>query len=414
MKLLIKTNQFYFIFLLLLFPVMIAVDYYLIRYLVNKEVNEILRHEGERLLFHIEKEGGLPPSGYIFDTLQVGETTHLPGRLIDTLIYDAYANESIPYRKYEFTARVGDENLKISLRHILLEMNKLSWWLFMATALVLVLMVMGVFFINQKIYTWVWKPFYHDLLTLKRYDVNSKKPVQLESSGIREFEILNKVITSLMEQVEKDFQKLKEFNEDISHEIQTPLSIIRNKMVLLLESQHLNEKELQWVQAAYQEVNKLSKIGKSLTLISRIENQEFKRIDDVDLRILVENIVSNMAEIIHFKELEVTAQLKPVAVKCDLILANILFTNLLKNAIQHNQKGGYIRMFLSEHQFEIENTGDILKTETARLFNRFQKGDTTTDSLGLGLAINQKICEIYGFQLDYEHQEGKHRFILQF
>jgi signal transduction histidine kinase len=268
--------------------------------------------------------------------------------------------------------------------------------------------------INQKISKWAWKPFYNNLSKLEQYDITRKGPVQLEDSGILEVETLNKVISTLMQQVEKDFKNLKEFNENISHEIQTPLSIIRNKMVLLLESPNLEERERQSVEAAYQEVNKLSKIGKSLTLISRIENQEFRRLDDVDLRILVENISSNMAEIIDFKDLQVSAHLKPVTVKCDPILANILFTNLLKNAIQHNQEGGYIRMLLDEKKFEIENTGEVLTTETTKLFNRFQKGNTTTDSLGLGLAINQKICEIYGFQLDYEHQEGKHRFSLYF
>lgn len=71
-------------------------------------------------------------------------------------------------------------------------------------------------------------------------------------------------------------------------------------------------------------------------------------------------------------------------------------------------------MHLNEKKFEIENTGEVLESETAHLFNRFQKGNTTTETLGLGLAINQKICELYSFQLDYEHQEGKHKFTLLF
>jgi signal transduction histidine kinase len=382
--------------------------------MVNKEVNEILQHEAERIQFHLEKEGTLPPSNYIFEISPVEETFQLSGQLTDTLIFDAYSNELIPYRKYEFTVLLGNANTKISLRHILLEMNKLIWWLFVATALILILLATGLFFINQQVYKIAWKPFYNNLLKLKRYDINRKKPVLLDASGIREFEVLNEVIISLMNQVERDFQKLKEFNEDISHEIQTPLAIIRNKMVLLLESPNLDVKEQKSIEAAYQEVNKLSKIGKSLTLISRIENQEFKRMEEVDLRNLVENIISNMSEIMQYKSLDVSSQLKPVLVKCDPILANILFTNLIKNAIQHNQDGGYIRMSLDEKKFDIENSGEVLKTETAKLFNRFQKGSYTTDSLGLGLAINQKICEVYGFQLDYEHHEGTHKFSLRF
>ena len=414
MKLLTKTNKFYLIFLLLLSPIMIAVDYGLIRYFVNKEVNEILEHESERIKYHLETKKELPHSSYIFETIPVKDTFQSVSRFRDTLIFDTSANKSIPYRKYDFVANIGNEKTKISLKHVLLEAQELIIWLFVSTAFILVLMVVGLFFINQKISRWAWQPFYRNLSKLKRYDITKKNKVLLEASGISEFEALNQVITTLMNQVEKDFQNLKEFNENISHEMQTPLAIIRNKMVLLLESQSLDEKELQWVQSAYQEVNKLSKIGKSLTLISRIENQEFTRLGSVDIRATIDNIISNMEGIIQFKNLEMTAKLRPVKAKCDPILANILFTNLIKNAIQHNREGGFIRMQLSEEKFEIENTGEVLKTETTHLFNRFQKGNTATNSLGLGLSINQKICDLYGFQLDYEHQAGKHKFSLLF
>jgi signal transduction histidine kinase len=393
---------------------MIAVDYLIIQYIVNNEVNEILKHECERIKFHLEEEGELPHSSYIYETIPINQALPLLGQFSDTLIYEAYAEKLIPYRKYEFMTLIDSKSYKISLRHILLETNELVLWLFTTTALILVLLVIGLFFINQKISKWAWKPFFRNLSKLKNYDITKKNPVHLEASGISEFEALNQVVTTLMNQVEEDFQNLKEFNENISHEMQTPLAIIRNKMVLLLESQNLGDKELRWVESAYQEVNKLSKIGKSLTLISRIENKEFTRLDRVDVRAIVDNIISNMEEIIKFKDLKMTVKLNPVKIKCDPILANILFTNFIKNAVQHNQEGGYIEMLLNEEKFEIENTGEVLQIETAQLFNRFQRGNTATESLGLGLAINQKICELYGFRLAYEHQEGKHNFSLFF
>ncbi|MEO1262462.1 MAG: HAMP domain-containing sensor histidine kinase [Bacteroidota bacterium] len=414
MKLLTRINRFYLIFLLLLSPIMIAVDYYLIRYFVFTEVNEILEHESERIKYHLQSTGELPYSRYIYEITPIDKAIPLIPRFRDTMIFDAYSNKSIPYRKHEFIVEAGDQKMKVTLKHVLMEVRKLIFWLFISTALIFILMTIGMFSINHKLSRWAWQPFYRNLSKLKNYDINQKNPVHLDTSDISEFEALNQVITSLMNQVEKDFRNLKEFNENISHEMQTPLAIIRNKMVLLLENQSLGEKELRWVQAAYQEVNKLSKIGKSLTLISRIENQEFTRLDSVDIRATIDNIISNMEEILQFKNLQLTVKLDPVKVKCDPILANILFTNLIKNAIQHNQEGGYIWMRLDEEQFEIKNTGEVLKTETAHLFNRFQRGNTTTDTLGLGLAINQKICELYGFQLDYRHEEGEHKFSLLF
>ena len=292
MKLLVKTNTYYLVFLLSLAPVMIAVDYYLIRYIVNEEVNEILIHERERIQFYLQQEQEIPPSSFIFNKQLVEQPAVGLNQFSDTLIFEDYANKLIPYRTHEFTVLVGTENYQISLKHVLLETNELISWLFIATCLILILLITGLYFINKKISKWAWKPFFRNLATLKNYEVNRKNPVHLESTGISEFDAFNQVVTTLMNQVEKDFQNLKEFNENISHEMQTPLAIIRNKMVLLLESQELNEKELQSVQAAYQEVNKLSKIGKSLTLISRIENQEFTRLESVDVRTVIDNIIS--------------------------------------------------------------------------------------------------------------------------
>jgi signal transduction histidine kinase len=414
MKLATKTNTYYLLFFISLFPIMIAVDYYLIQHVVNTEVNEILEHEADRIRFELRKSGALPQSNYVFDTTSVNEDYQVLNVFSDTLVYEAYADKLVPYRTYEFKTMIDSDSIKISLRHILLETNELIGWLFITTSLIILVLVVGLYVINQGIYKWAWKPFFENLSKLKNYDFSKKNPVLLETSSISEFQEFNQVVITLMDQVKKDFQNLREFNENISHEIQTPLAIIRNKMILLLESKNIDQQEQEWVQVVYQEANKLSKIGKSLTLISRIENQEFIRLDIVDIHTIVDNIINNMEEMITFKNLKLNIELTPVKVKCDLILANILFTNLIKNAVQHNNEGGYISILLNEEKFEIKNSGKVSTIETEQLFSRFQKDNTATDSLGLGLAINQKICELYGFRLKYDRQGMTHTFSLFF
>ncbi len=414
MKLIRKTNTYYLIFLVFLFPVMIAVDYFVIQHLVNKEVEEILLHEQERIEFHLARDGVVPDSNYLFEITPVGEDFEVTKAFKDTVLFEAYADKRIPYRTYNFTSTIDSQPVKISLKHVLLEINELIWLLFLSTNFIIFLLVTGLYFINRKIYKWAWNPFFKNLSRLKKYGVTQKEPIELDVSKITEFEELNQVVVALMDQVRKDFQNLKEFNENISHEIQTPLAVIRNKVVLLLESKNLDEKERERVQAVYQEINKLSKIGKSLTLISRIENQEFKRQDSVDVGVSIENILSNMEEIINFKHIDVSVDLQPVTVECDHILADILFTNLIKNAVQHNTDGGNISIRLTTEKLEIENSGEITELSPEKLFSRFQKGSSAKDSLGLGLAINQKICEIYGFRLVYTQNEEIHTFSLYF
>jgi signal transduction histidine kinase len=395
---------------------MITLDYFIINHIVNNVVNEILKNESQRIQYIIEKEGAIPQSNYITEITTFDKNISLLDRFSDTLVYEVYSNKLIPYRTYEFAALIDSKQHKVTIRHILLETNKLILWVFISTALMLIFLALGLFFVNQKISVRTWKPFFRNLSILKDYDVTKKNPVQFESCSISEFETLFEVVKTLINQVEESFHNLKEFNENISHEMQTPLAIIRNKMVLLLESQSFDEKEVQWIQSAYQEVNKLSKIGKSLTLISRIENREFRRLDSIDLSDILDNIILNMEEILEFKNIKMTVELNPAKVKCDSILANILFTNFLKNAIQHNQEGGYIKIVLNIEKFEIENSGEEMEIDKAQLFNRFYRGNKSNNplGLGLGLAINQKICELYGFRLNYDYHEGVHKLTLFF
>lgn len=408
MNLVTKTNRYFVILILIVFPVMVLADYLLIQYFANKEVEEILLHESERIKYNLSETGVITPSNYLIKSHPVNKEIIKSNQYRDTLIFEAYKGKLIPHRIYEFTTEVDQQKVNVALKHPLLEVNNLIIWLFLTTTFVFTLMVFGLFFINQKIYQWTWKPFFKKLSILKNYDITKKNPIVLESSDIREFDEFRLLVSTLMDQVKKDFENLKEFNENISHEIQTPMAIIRNKIVLLLESKNLDDKEYQWVQSVYQETNKLSRIGKSLTLISRIENQEFKRLDEVDLSTMISNIINNMEEIINYKRLDVQINLSPIIIKCDQILANILFTNFIKNAVQHNHENGFITINLNAEGFEIINSGDDIDTETSKLFNRFQKANKTTDSLGLGLAINSRICDLYGWQLKYDSFDHKH------
>lgn len=412
MKLVRKTNTYYLLFLVLLFPVMVAVDYAIIQFMVGREVEEILLHESQRIEFRLSQDGVLPASSYILQTAPLGKAPTPVPQFRDTAIFEGYAEKELPYRTYTFATSSGPEPMRITLKQVMLEMNELIWLLFLGTTLIILLLVTGLYLINRKIYHWAWRPFFENLARLKKYEVDQKEPIHIRTSQISEFEELNQVITSLIDQVKKDFQNLKEFNENISHEIQTPLAIIRNKVVLLMERKNLEERDLKLLEAVHQETNKLSRIGKSLTLISRIENQEFRRMDQVEVRGVIENILRNMEEIISFKDLDVTVDLEPAIVECDHILADILFTNLINNAVQHNVEGGSIQIVLDASKFVITNTGVVSQIATERLFHRFQKGSPARDSLGLGLAISQKICEIYGFRLQYEREADRHTFTL--
>ena len=95
-------------------------------------------------------------------------------------------------------------------------------------------------------------------------------------------------------------------------------------------------------------------------------------------------------------------------------LADIMVVNLLKNAISHNTKKGLIEIETGKNRLLISNMGAPLKIQQEKLFNRFAKDPNNKNSIGLGLAIVKKICDNYGFNIDYVYKNGLHNFIVNF
>ena len=93
-------------------------------------------------------------------------------------------------------------------------------------------------------------------------------------------------------------------------------------------------------------------------------------------------------------------------------LADILFENLVKNAVKHNVDQGQIRVFLSDQCLCVENTGDASIENPQQLTRRYAKGKT--GNMGLGLYIVQEICQLYGFRLEIQNLQNLYRFEVYF
>src|SRR5690606_32582196 len=112
-----------------------------------------------------------------------------------------------------------------------------------------------------------------------------------------EFRQLNSFVEQMVGKARRDYRSVKEFSENASHEMQTPLAIARGKLELLLETNNLDTEQTRLIQSAQQSLGKLSKLGEALTLLTKIDNKEFASRAEVDFSRIVNNCLVNFEDL---------------------------------------------------------------------------------------------------------------------
>src|SRR6185437_15266196 len=101
----------------------------------------------------------------------------------------------------------------------------------------------------------------------------------------------------MCEKVSKDYESLKNFTENASHEIQTPLAIIKNKIELLLQSENLDKTQIHSIQILNEAASKLSRLNQSLLLLTKIENRQFESPEKVNFSKVLNQCIENFEEL---------------------------------------------------------------------------------------------------------------------
>jgi signal transduction histidine kinase len=206
----------------------------------------------------------------------------------------------------------------------------------------------------------------------------------------------------------KDYQSLKEFSENASHEMQTPLAIIGNRVELLLQETQ-DEKEIKTLNDVNRATNRLTKLQKALALLTKLSNKEFTDHKRIRLRTIVENQIENFRDLISYKKISFKYEIEddPVLIVNGYLL-EILISNLFNNAIYHNVEGGKIYIKVLGTYLEISNTGAVPDIDPTLYFDRFRKGKPDSETSGLGLSIVKQICDFYGYEIKYTYEKGMH------
>lgn len=411
MKLLRKLTNRYIAWSILVMIVSGIAIYVTLSVITNNQMDERLTEN----LDTVEKQLTQKPETIFFEPVALVEKITEAEETVtfsDTLIYNENENELEDYRQISAVKNINGEFYHIVLRKSKIESEDFLTTLVIVISLGMIMLWLILFWVAQRITQSIWQPFFLSLKKIEEFSVTDKVAVNLEKTGIYEFDQLNSVADRLTSQIITDFQNQKQFSEDISHELQTPLAVVISHLESLLGDPTLNEHS-KTLNSIYASVRHLSKLNKAMILLSKIENNQFAWMEETDLKEVMITKLEEFSELINLKKLQLETHLdNALLVHISPSLAEILINNLLSNSINHTTKGGKIKISFSDKRMVICNTGTEQIVEPKKLFDRFYKGDSSSQSVGLGLAIVKKICDLHKLEIRYQFNEGLHCFEL--
>ena len=333
----------------------------------------------------------------------------------DTMAMHPYWQRLEPYRKLKVSKEINGAYYEMELVDNFLEVDDMMEGVIGILSRLFVTLGVILLLCSFLISRWLFEPFQKTLQQIKGFNLKRETPLKLANTSTKEFQQLNEFVEHMTIKANRDYQSLKEFSENAAHEIQTPLAIAKGKLEILIEKGELSQKQLELIDDAQLSLTKLSRLGQSLTLLTKIDNKEFANQKTINFSKVVTNNVRNFKEIAQLKNLSFSSNIhEPVSLNCNPSLADILVGNLLKNAIRHNNKNGWIKVNLSKQQLSIQNTGNPPTIPPRQLFERFRKSNQSSSSLGLGLSIVQKICDVSGYRVQYDFKGGVHELRIRF
>lgn len=330
----------------------------------------------------------------------------------DTLMYMQNEDDFEPVRMLESVFKLDNSYYKIKIVTSMVEEDDLIEDLLFSLIMLYLGLIVSILLLNNFILKKIWNPFYLLLNQLKDFRIDKDKTITTSPSKIDEFNLLNKRIEQMLGKSVESYNSQKQFIENAAHELQTPLAISINKLELLVENNNLTEEQIAMIASALNNLEGLTRMNKSLLLLSKIENSQYDDDDTVNFAEICKDLIEDFQDLAAHKGMKINfEESSSLNISMNRQLARVLISNLFKNAIIHGAEGNTIEVKVSNDKFSVSNAGRAEALNPEKIFSRFQSIRTSKRSNGIGLAISKAITERYNLNLNYEFT-GKHIFYI--
>lgn len=417
MKLFAKYNRINIAATILTFLAGSIAFYFVLQYVLIRQLDETLHAEQQEITDYIRAHNALPEIQNTKHQWIIVEKTNTEIKKTKPYsfpVFNSKEKEQESIRRLIFTAYAGNVLYRITVNKSEAETEDLLQLIILVTVGMIGLILLVNYTINRKLVNRLWQPFYQTIENIKAYHITAHEPLKLANTGIDEINLLNESLNKMTERLHNDYINLRTFTENASHEMQTPLAVIRSKVEALLQDAEGKEKTVERLLVIENTIQKLSRLNQSLLLLTKLENRQFTSAETVELEEIIRSKLGEREEMIEAKKITVILNCAKTMVPFHSHLAEILISNLLNNAIQYTPENGTINIFLNEKKLSITNSGSAGSLHPGQVFQRFYKADQQSKGTGLGLAIIKEICTVSGYSISYQFNDHKHDFSIQF
>ncbi len=258
--------------------------------------------------------------------------------------------------------------------------------------------------------------------TMKPVDQIRRTAVKITSSNLderielkgRKDELgrLAETFNAMIARLKDSFQRINQFSIDVSHELKTPLTILKGETELALRKERTNEEYKKSLQSNLEEIDRMSRIIDDLLLLSKAETKDIRlNLEKVDLRDLLADVCLNMKIFGENKGVEIIARdLDDIRIIGDELKLRRMITNIVENGIKYGHSGGYVAV--SSHKqngyacINVKDNGPgISSGDIKYIFDRFYRADRSrkrASGSGLGLSISKWIAQAHRGTIEVE------------
>ena len=394
----------------------------LVENVVYRHINNSLIEKKEKFIEHlnqqeindfIENEGDSTETYSQFSTLHseflvLSKAPIIPNQKKTTFTneFRIIEGEENEYRILTHHFSFGNESYQLEIGSSLGEVNDLTFIIRFFIIIVLFVILLVTFLADTVYIEYLLKPFYKIIDTKIRRvnepEVFDHTPIKAKSRDFRELDL---VLNQMMDRIAELFKKEKQFISNVSHELLTPIALLKSRFENLLQNESLDENAFDKIAGSLKTLDMLKKIINNLLLISRIENNQYEANEEINFYEIINDVEEDLQDRIEDKGIQFVNKMKnDLAFRGNKTLLHILVYNLVTNAIKYNKQDGSIIVndgFVQNQYFiSIADSGiGMSASQIENIFNRFARVNSDQEGQGLGLAIAKSIAVFHHIEI---------------